>query len=324
MAHTVDLQEELYQEIVARIQQDDVTAPAKLGEYYYYTRYREGGEYGIYCRRRGSMEGAEEVLLDANARGEGHEFFDVGGNKASPDQCLYGWAEDIQGRHFFTLRFKDLSAGELLEDVITDVTANFIWAEDGQTIFYIKQEPKTLRWYRLYKHVLGTDPADDVLIYEEADETFNIWVTKSRSRHYILMGAWQSVSTEYRFIPADQPDADWLIFEPRRRDHQYNVSHAGDRFYVRSNDEAQNFRLFEVSADATGREHWREVIPHRGDVLLERAVPFSGHLVVTERQDGLRRLRVIRRENGATTPGGRETLPREANYSSNSPARRLR
>ena len=299
MAHTAHLREVLFEEIVGRIQQTDTSAPTRQGEYLYYTRLEEGREYGILCRRRGSMEGEEQILLDINARAKGHEFFDVRGELADPAQRRYGWGEDDEGRGFYTLRFKDLDSGEMLADVIPDVTQNFVWAEDGRTIFYVRQHPETLRWHRLYRHELGTDPADDVLVYEETDETFDMRLSKTRSREFILLTLWQTVTSEVRFIPADKPDEPWQVFEPRRRHHEYDIEHAGDRFYIRTNDQATNFRLMQTPVDTTSCARWEEVIPHRQDVLLEEVAAFRQHLVLSERKDGLRRLRIRRRDSGA-------------------------
>ncbi|HJP33816.1 MAG TPA: S9 family peptidase [Candidatus Latescibacteria bacterium] len=299
LAHTGSLQEELFQEIKGRIQQTDTSAPTRIGDCLYYHRVEEGRQYKILCRRQGSMAADEQILLDVNARAEGHRFFDVrGASTGGPEQGLYAWAEDDEGRGFFTLRFKDLASGERLPDAIANVTESFAWAEDGRTIFYVKQHPETLRWYQLYRHVLGTDVSDDELLYEEADETFDMWLSKTRSRQYILLTLWQTVSTEIRYLPADQPDADWRIFEPRQRHHEYSVDHGGDRFYVRTNDEAVNFRLMQTTLDATARANWEEVIPHRDDVLLEDVAAFHHHLVVSERENGLQQLRIRRRDTG--------------------------
>ena len=294
MAHTEPLQERLFEEIKGRIKQTDSTAPSRRGEYLYYTRYEDGKEYPIHCRRRGSMEAEEEVLLDVNALAEGHEYYDVSSWSVNPSQDVLAFAADTTGRGLCTIHFKDLSTGQVREESISSATSNLAWAEDDRTLFYMRQHPETLRWYRLYRHELGTDAAADVLVYEEEDETFDAYVFKTRSRAWIVLGMWQTVSNEYRFVPADQPRSEFRLLAPRQRDHEYTIDHGNGWFYLVTNDQARNFRLMRTPEDATGREHWEEVIPHREDVLLEDVDVFDGHLVTAERKDGLRRLRIRR------------------------------
>ena len=299
MAHTEPLQERLFEEIKGRIKQTDSTAPSRRGEYLYYTRYEDGKEYPIHCRRRGSMEAEEEVLLDVNALAEGHEYYDVSSWAVNPSQDVLAFAADTTGRRICTIHFKDLSTGQVREESISSATHNLAWAEDDRTLFYVRQHPETLRWYRLYRHELGTDAAEDVLVYEEEDETFDAYVFKTRSRAWIVLGLWQTVSNEYRFVPADEPRSEFRLLAPRQRDHEYTIDHGNGWFYLVTNDGARNFRLMRTPEDATAREHWEEVIPHREDVLLEDVDVFDRHLVTAERKDGLRRLRVRRLDSGA-------------------------
>jgi oligopeptidase B len=292
MAHTGPLQEKLFAEITGRIDPDDRSALVKNGDFYYYTRYAEGQEYPIYCRRRGSPEAAEEVLLDGNELARGHEFFSLRGDEVSPGHGLLAFATDTVGRRFYTWRFKDLATGQILDDVIADVTPGGAWANDDRTFFYVKQHPETLRSYRVYRHVLGSDPRDDVLVYEEPDETFGVYVVRARSGRYLAIGLRHTLATEFRFLDADTPEGTFEVFEPRQMGHEYYPAHSGDSFYVYTNLGAKNFRLMKAPLTSTGRESWEEVIPHRDDVLLAGVDAFSGHLVLRERRNGLIRLRV--------------------------------
>ena len=293
LAHTAELQEQLYEEIVGRIQQDDDSVPYKKDGYYYYDRYEEGDEYPIYCRKKGSLERQEEILIDANELAEGHEFFSMRKVEASPDGKTLAYAFDTVGRRFNTLRFRDLETGEDLSDVIENVTSNGAWANDNKTYFYAKQDPETLRSYRIYRHELGTDPAEDVLVYEEEDEEFGTYIFKSRSEKYLMIYSDQTLSSEFRYVSADDPDGEVKIIQPREADHEYFADHYGDHFFVKTNWEAENFRLMKTPDSATGKENWVEVIPHRDDVLFQGAEAFKNHLVVEERKNGLIQVRII-------------------------------
>jgi oligopeptidase B len=292
MARTERLQQELYQEIVGRIKQDDDSVPYKKGNYFYYARYEEGGDYPIYCRKKGSLDAEEEVVIDANSLAEGHEFFSMWGLEVSPDGKTAAYATDTVGRRFNTLRFRNLETGEDLPDVITDVTANGEWANDNQTFFYTKQDPETLRSHQIYRHVLRTDPSEDELVYEERDEEFSSFVYKTKSDRYLVIGSQQTLSSEMRVLDADQPDAEFRVIQPREVDHEYWVDHYGDHFYLRTNWQAKNFRLMKTPVNETGKDNWEEVIPHRDDVFFENAEIFKDYLVVTERKDGLMQMRV--------------------------------
>jgi oligopeptidase B len=292
MAHTKGLQEDLYQEIVGRIKQDDDSVPYKKGKYFYYDRYEEGDNYPIYCRKKGSLDADEEIVIDANELAEGHEFFSMWGLEVSPDAKTVAYATDTVGRRLNTLRFRNLETGEDLPDVITDVTPNGEWANDNKTFFYTKQDPETLRGYQIYKHVLGTDPSEDELVYEEREEEFNSFVYKTKSDRYLVIGSQQTLSTEMRVLDADQPDGEFRVIQPREVDHEYWVEHYGDHFYLRTNWEAKNFRLMKTLVTETEKDGWEEVIPHRDDVFFQDAEIFKDYLVVTEREDGLIQMRV--------------------------------
>ena len=292
MAHTDALQERLFEEIKGRIKQTDVSVPYRQGGYFYYTRFEEGKDYPIFARKRGSTGAPEEVLLDGNALAQGKPFFQIMGSQISSREDLLAYAADTLGRRLATIRVKNLRTGQLLPDVIPNVTGNMAWAEDNRTLFYTKQDPETLRWYRIYRHVLGTDPARDELVFEEKDETYSTYVFKTKSRRYVMIGSEQTLASEYRFVPADRPAAPFRVVFPRERGHEYDVDHFGDSFYIRTNDNAKNFRLMRTPTASPGRNNWQEVIPHRADVFLQRFEIFKDHLVVSERKDGLVQLRV--------------------------------
>jgi oligopeptidase B len=286
-AHTEALQEALFQEIKGRIKQTDVSAPYRIADYVYYTRYEDGKEYPIHCRKARSPGAPEQVLLDVNAMAEGHAFFAVGRHAVSSGQDLLAYPVDAVGRRIYTVHIKDLTTGVVLPDAIRDVTPNLVWAEDNKTLFYTRQDPVTLRWYQVYRHVLGTDPSQDELVYEEADETFSCAVYKTKSRRYVMISSYQTLSSEVRYLEADSPEGAFTVVLPRERDHEYSVDHYGDHFYIRTNDQAKNFRLMRTLLGDTAKTSWREVIPHRDDVLLEGFELFADHLVAIERKAGL-------------------------------------
>ncbi|MDH3216100.1 MAG: S9 family peptidase [Candidatus Krumholzibacteria bacterium] len=292
MSHTEELQDSLFAEIKGRIKQTDESVPFKLDEYYYYTRYEDGKEYPIYCRKKGSLDGSEEIMLDVNEMAKDHEYFWVRGRKVSSGQNLLAYAEDSVGRRIYTIKFKNLDSGETLKDVIPEVTGGMAWANDNRTLFYAKQDPTTLRSYQIYRHVLGSDQSQDALVYEEKDETFSAYVWKTKSKKFVMIGSFQTLSSEYRFLDANDANGSFSVFLPRERDHEYSVDHYQDRFYVRTNYKAKNFRLMETPLAKTDKKHWTEVIPHRDDVLLEGFEIFEDYLVVEERKRGLIQMRI--------------------------------
>ena len=272
--------------------------PARYHGYYYYERYEEGLEYPIYCRKKGSVEAPEEVTLDVNQIAEGHDFCSVRGVAVSPDTRLLAWAVDTVGRRKYTIHLTDLETGEVLTDVIPEVTGNLVWANDNRTLFYGKQDPETLRSYQIYRHQLGTEPSEDVLVYEETDPTFSVYVWQTRSERFIMIDSEHTLASEVRFLDADDPTGELQMIAPRERDVEYGVSHVGDRFIIRTNLEAENFRLMEAPVANPGRENWRELIPGREDVFLQGVEVFADFMVVTERRDGLRHLRIIPWDGG--------------------------
>ncbi len=292
MAHTKELQNRLFEEIKGRIKQTDMSVPYKFDDYFYYTRYEDGKEYPIHCRKRESLEGDEEVMLDVNEMAEGHEFYSVGRREVSYGQDLLAYSVDTVGRRKYSIHFKNLTTGETLTDVIPDVTGNMAWANDNRTLFYSKQDPNTLRPYQIYRHVVGTDLEQDELVYEEPDDTFYIYVAKSKSKKYVAIVCSHTLRTEYRYLDADTPEGSFKVFLPREGEHEYQLDHYGEYFYIRTNLDAKNFRLMRTPVDATAKENWEEVIPHRSDVLLESFEIFKDYLVLEERKDGLIQMRV--------------------------------
>jgi len=293
MAHTKAFEEKLFEEIKGRFKQTDMSVPYKRDDYFYYTRYEEGKEYPIYARKCGSLEQTEEVMLDANVLAEGQEFFSIGGTAVSSGQDILAYAVDTQGRRIYTTYFKDLKKGALLSDTLPEVTENFTWANDNKTLFYAKQDPITLRAYQIYRHVLGSDPAQDQMVFEESDETFVAYIFKTKSKKYLMLVSAQTISQEYRTLNADDPFGEFKIFLPRERDHEYHLDHYQDRFLIRTNDQAKNFRLMSTPVDRPGKEHWQEVIPHRENVFLGDFDIFKDHLVLEERERGLTQIRVM-------------------------------
>ncbi len=292
LAHTSGFQQELFDEIVARIKEDDSSVPYREDAFFYYTRFEEGGEYPIYCRKKGSLDAPEEVLLNGNHLAEGHEFFQLRGVNVSSDHKIVAYGTDTVGRRFYTLKFRDLETGEDLPEAIPNVTPNNAWANDGTTFFYTRQHPQTLRWYRIYKHEVGTDPSQDELVYEEADEEFDSFVFKTKSKRFLLLGSAQTQSSEYRFLDAGNPSGEFQLFLPREENHEYSIDHFGDKFFIRTNWEAKNFRLMEAPIGATTKNEWSEVLPHRKDVFLSNFEIFRDHLVIAERKGGLIQMRI--------------------------------
>jgi len=296
LAATSGLKQRLVDEMTARIKQEDVSAPYRHGDYFYYRRYAEGKEYPIYCRRKSSMDADEEVLLDVNVEAGDAPYYSVQGFQVSPDHTLAAYGIDTVGRRFYDLHFIDLETGAKLPDVVENATSNFLWAADNQTIIYVKQHPETLRWERVHRYILGSDRNE--LVYEESDETFNTYLYESISGRYIFIANISTLSTEIRYLEADVPDEKPKLFLPREDEHEYFVADGGDRFYVMSNDGAANFQLFEAPLADTAREAWSVVLPHRDDVLIENVDVLRDHIIVSGRRAALTQLEVIDRGSG--------------------------
>jgi oligopeptidase B len=293
MAHAKALDEKIFEEIKARFKQTDMSVPYKRDGYYYYTRYEEGKEYPVYARKKGALEMPEEIVLDGNELAEGHDFFSLGGWAVSSAQDLVAYAVDTQGRRIHRVYFKELNTGKLLPEVLPEVTENLAWANDNKTLFYAKQDPATLRAFQIYRHALGTDPKNDQLVFEENEETFSSWIFKTKSKKYLMIASSQTLSQEYRYLEADDPYGEFKLFLARERDHEYHIEHFNDRFVIRTNAGAKNFRLMITPLSRTGKENWLEVVPHRDDVYLSDFDIFRDHLVLEERARGLTQIRVV-------------------------------
>ncbi|MFV8394059.1 S9 family peptidase [Flavobacterium sp. LB2P6] len=293
-AHTKDFQKELFEEMKGRIKEDDQSVPYLYNGYYYITRFEKGQDYPIYSRKKGSLSANEEILFNCNDLAKGHSYFQLGGLSVSPDNKFASFGIDIVGRRIYTIQIKNLETGETLSDKIENATGNSVWANDNKTIFYTRQDKVTLRSDKVFKHKLATDAADDVLVFNEKDDTFNVSVSKEKSRKYIVIGSGSTLTTEYRILNSDTPDGEFVVFQPRVRGLEYSISHFGDSFYILTNkDKATNFKLMKTPENATAKENWKDIIAHRKDVLLEDIEIFRNYLVVEERSNGLNHIRIM-------------------------------
>jgi oligopeptidase B len=300
MKPTEALQQKLYDEMLGRIQQTDLDVPFRKGGFYYYTRTEEGKQYAIFCRKKGSLDAPEEVLLDPNVLSEGLKFYRVGTFMVSDDGNLLAYSVDTKGFRQFTLYVKDLRTGKLgPERIEKTVDYNGAWAADNRTFFYVT-ENAAKRPYQLWRHTVGTDGKDDTLVYEEKDERFMLSAQRTLSRDYILVNSNSSTTSEVRFLPASKPTAQLQVVEPRQHDHEYGVVHHGDLFYILTNSGGRNFRLVTAPVKAPGRKSWKELIPHREQVMLEDIVLFKHHMVVLERDTGQPQLLITDLKTRAT------------------------
>ena len=290
MKPTAPLQEKLYNEMLSHIKQTDVNVPYRWGSHFYYTRTEEGKQYPIFCRKRGSLEAPEEIVLDQNELARGQKFMSVGEFVPSDDGNLLAYTTDNTGYRQYTLRVKDLRNGQLFPESIERVD-NVVWATDNKTMFYVTEDAVTKRSDKFFRHVLGTDQSD--LVYEEKDELFDIGVGRSRDKAVIFLEAASKTSTESRYLPADKPTADLKVVLPRQPDHEYDVDHRGDLFYIRSNKGAKNFRIVTAPVTDPSEKNWKEFVSHRPAVKVEAISLFADHAVLSEWENGLQQLEVI-------------------------------
>jgi oligopeptidase B len=294
---TKKLQEKLYDEIVGRIKQTDMSVPYFSNDYFYYVRYEEGNEYPVYCRKKDSMENKEEILLNVDEMAKGCDYFEVSGITVSPDNKIIAYGVDTLSRRIYTVYFKNLETGKVLEESIAGTTGNAEWANDNKTVFYAVKDELTLRPCKICRYKVSEDKPPE-MVFTENDETFSAYVYKSRSKRYIIIGSSAILSDEYRTLPADNPDGDFKVFQTREKRLEYSIGHFGDKFYVRTNLHARNFRLMETSIDTTSKENWKELIPHREDVLLEGFLNFDHYMVIEERIKGNTNIRIIDNKSG--------------------------
>jgi oligopeptidase B len=294
-AHTKNFQEDLFQEMKSRIKEDDSSVPYKLNGYWYSTKYEKGKEYPIYSRRKGAKDAAEDIMFDCNVMAKGHDFFNLRGISVSPDNKIASFGLDTVSRRQYHIQFKNLETGQLYTDKIDNTTGSSVWADDNKTIFYTKKDPVTLRSDKIYKHVLGTPATNDELVFHEKDETYSIGVYKTKSKKYIVIGSFSTLTSEYRILPSNDPSGEFKVFSPRTRGLEYGFAHYENTFYIRTNkDNATNFKLMKAKEGATHYENWVDFIPHRKNVLLGEIEIFKDYLVVEERENGLTKMKIMR------------------------------
>ncbi|QYJ67606.1 S9 family peptidase [Flavobacterium litorale] len=291
--HTKAFREDLFEEMKSRIKEDDSSVPYYYNGYYYITRFEKGKNYPIYSRKKGSIDAKEEIMFDCNQMAEGHSYFQLGGINVSEDNKWVAFGVDTVSRRQYTIQVKNLETNEIQPVKIENATGGSTWAGDNKTLFYTRKDPVTLRSATIYKHELGTSADNDTVVYNEDDETFSTFVYKEKSKKYIVIGSSSTLTTEYRTVDAKKPNDKFKVFQPRTRGLEYSISHYGNTFYIVTNkDGATNFKLMETPENKTGMDNWKEVIPHRKDVLLEDIEIFKDYLVISERSNGLNKIRI--------------------------------
>lgn len=293
-AHTKEFQNSLFEEMKARIKEDDESVPYFYNGYYYITRFEKGKDYPIHSRKKASLQAPEEIMFDCNEMAKGHAYFNLSGLSVSEDNIWASFGVDTVSRRQYTIQIKNLQTGEILPVSIENTTGGATWASDNQTLFYSRKDEQTLRPDKIYKHKLGTTADQDALVFFEKDETFDVSVYKSKSKKYIIINSNSTMTTEYRLVLSATPDEKFEVFQKRTRGLEYSMSHFGDHFYIVTNkDKATNFKLMKTPETATNKDNWVDVIPHREEVLLEDIDIFKDYLVVTERYNGLNQIRII-------------------------------
>jgi oligopeptidase B len=327
LKHTETLQKTIYDEIIGRIKQNDESVPYLDNGYYYYYKYLQGKEYPVYFRKKGSLDAPEELLLDVNKLSEGKSYCSVTGLTVSRNNRILAYGTDFVSRRRYTINFLDLADGKLLSDKIENTTSNLVWAADNKTVFYTTKDPETLRSAKVMKHKLGSPVEKDAEVYYEGDETFNVYVSETKSHKYILFNSYQTLASETRYIESSKPDGELKIIEPRKVNHEYQVDHLGNYFYIRTNtDSATNFKLMKAPENKNSRENWKDVIPHRSDVLLEDFALFDYFIVSNERIKGLRNMKIINLKDNSDhyLDFGEETYTAGININPNSNTDMLR
>ncbi|MCZ8068918.1 MAG: S9 family peptidase [Cytophagales bacterium] len=293
MAHTKPLQEKLFAEMKGRIKEKDESVPLKIDDYFYYTRFEEGGEYPIYSRKKGSLEAKEEVIANGNEMGKGYGYFRMF-TDASPDHQLAAIIQDTVGRRFYTISVKDLKTGKMLSDKIGGTTGNMEWSNDNKFIYYSKQDANTLRSNQVYRHTLGMPAASDVLIFEEKDETLSCYIGKSRSKKYLMVQSGRTDASMARYMEIDNSKSKLTEFAPIQDNVQYSIDHINGKFYIRTNENAKNYRLAVVEDANPKKENWKDLVPNREDVFLEGFELFKDYLAIQDTKEGLDKIRIIK------------------------------
>jgi oligopeptidase B len=291
MKPTSELQEKLYSEMLSHIKETDESVPYRHRDYYYYSRTIEGFQYPVYCRKYKSLDAPEQIILDVNQIAEGEQYMSIGAMAISDDANLLAYSVDNTGFRQYTLKLKDLGTGDLLSDTAERV-GSVVWATGTTTLFYTVEDDETKRQYRLYRHNLGDPQGNDVLVFEEQDERFNIGAGRTRDDKYMMLESSSHTTSEERFLPADNPTGEWRLIEPRRENIEYYVDHRDGIFYIRTNDAGRNFRIVTAPVETPSSDHWQEMIPHRESVMLEDVDFFQSFYVIEERYDGLPHLRI--------------------------------
>lgn len=292
-AHTQDFQKLLFEEMKSRIKEDDSSVPYFYNEYWYLTRFETGKDYPIYTRKKESLDAIEEIIFDCNEMAEGHTYFHLKGINVSEDNNWVAFGVDTVSRREYTIQIKNLKTGETLSDKIEKTTGNSTWASDNKTLYYSRKDEVTLRADKIFKHQIATDIEADELVYFEKDDTFNTFIYKEKSRKYLVIGSESTLTSEYRILEADNPNGTFRIFQQRIRGVEYSISYYNAHFYIMTNlDDAYNFKLMQCPENQTDVEHWKELIAHKNDVLLEGIDIFKDYLVVSERSDGLSKLKI--------------------------------
>jgi oligopeptidase B len=294
-AHTKAFEDNLFKEMKARIKEDDESVPYKYNGYWYIVKYETGKDYPIYIRRKDTLDAPDELMFDCNEMAKGHDYFKLAGISISPDNTKVAYGLDTVGRRQYTINFKSLVDNEPITDTIENTTGSASWANDNATLFYTKKDEETLRSDKVFKHKLGTNESEDILVFHETDDTFGVAVYKSKSRKYIIIACYSTLTNEYHILDANTPNAGFKVFQERIRGLEYSISHFEDHFYMVTNkDEATNFKLMKTDETKTEVSNWVEVIPHREDVLLEDIDIFKDFLVISERSNGLNQIRITR------------------------------
>ena len=298
LKHTNKFQDKLFDEIVGRIKKDDESVPYFSNGYFYYTKYEPGKEYAINCRKKGTLDSDEEIILDQNILADGKDYFAVGGWSVSPNNEWLAYSTDYVSRRIYTVHFKNLLTGETIQNAISNSSGSVAWANDNRTVFYTSKNDVTLLSEKIWRHKLGSDSKSDEMVYHEKDDTFYSGVYRSKSGDYIIIYNVSTLVSDFHILNADKPDGDFVNFSPREKEHEYSIDHYQDKFFIISNWDAKNNRLMETSETKTSKKNWKEVIPHRDDVHLLDMEIFKDHLVINERKDGLRGLRIIHQKTG--------------------------
>lgn len=297
LAPATDLEEELYKDMRSRIKENDDSVPVLDSGYFYYSRYQTGQEYPLHCRKKGSLSAREEVYFDENEYAKGHSYFDLASTDLPPDQNTLAFAVDYVGRRQYEIQFKDLRTGRLLPDRISAVTPNLAWAEDGKTLFFVKQDPETLRAYQVFRYQLGSG-AEPELVYEEKDTTFSVGISSSKTRAYLFIISEKRDSSEWRVLDAKNPRGAGEIFWPREEKHEYSLADGGDRFYILTNWQAKNFRVMEAPHTARDKKLWKDVLPANPSVFREDMDVYRDFVMVDEKENGLPHISVQNRKTG--------------------------